>query len=65
MRCILCGFRINVAMGDIVVRRVDGKTNIADTLTNHVNGEDIGLHLFWTSPVFTPGRHPLAPEVNG
>ena len=34
-----------VAQGDIVLRKVDGKTNPADTLTKHVNAEDTRVHV--------------------
>ena len=52
-----------VMKGEIEVRKVDGKTNVADALTKHVGNEDVRVHMFRTSQYVKSGRHALAPEV--
>ena len=52
-----------VANGVVEVRKVDGKTNMADALTKHVNPEDIRVHLYHTGQVKEGGSHELAPTV--
>ena len=52
-----------VANGEIEVRKVDGKTNLADMLTKHVDREDINVHMHGTAQVHESGRHELAPRV--
>ena len=52
-----------VASVEIEVRKVDGKTNIADALTKHVGSEDVRVHMFRSSQFVKQGRHELAPEV--
>ena len=37
-----------VAKGDIEICKVNGKENMADILTKHVNAEDIRVHLHRT-----------------
>ena len=53
-----------IAKGDMAVCKVNGKENLADTLTKHVNAEDIRVHLFKTGQSIQPGRHEIAPEDN-
>ena len=38
-----------VATGEVEVRKVNGKENIADILTKHVTAEDIRVHMHHTS----------------
>ena len=52
-----------VATGDIEVRKVDGKTNIADGLTKHITAEDIRVHMGYTQQSYTQGRHDIMPQV--
>ena len=52
-----------VASGDIEVRKVDGKTDIADGLTKHVSAEDIRVHMGNTYQAYTQGRHEIMPHV--
>ena len=42
---------------------MEGKLNIADSLTKHVLAEDIRVHMFRTQQGYVAGRHRLAPEV--
>ena len=48
-----------VANGDIVINKINGKENIADILTNHVNAEDIRVHMHRTSQTIMTGRHQI------
>ena len=50
-----------VNKGQIVIEKVWGKTNIADALTKHVNGEDHAMHIKETGLIMAEGRHELAP----
>ena len=43
---------------------IDGKENVADNLTKHVNAEDIRVHLYRTGQTSVQGRHEIAPEDN-
>ena len=52
-----------VANKEIEVRKVDGKSNIADGLTKHVTAEDIRVHMHHTSQVYAQDRHNLMPQV--
>ena len=52
-----------VASGEIEVRKVDGKANIADMLTKHVTAEDIRVHMHHTCQVYAQGRHDIMPQV--
>ena len=53
-----------VARGDLAIEKVNGKENVADILTKHVNAEDIRVHLHKTGQAITQGRHSIAPEDN-
>jgi hypothetical protein len=53
-----------ISKGDLVVNKVNGKENLADALTKHVNSEDIRVHLFKTGQFIQEGRHEIAPEDN-
>ena len=53
-----------VAKGDLTINKVNGKENIADNLTKHVNAEDIRVHLYKTGQSIQQGRHSIAPEDN-
>ena len=50
-----------VANGDIEVTKVNGKENIADTFTKHVNARDIIVHLYKTNQTIADGRYDIAP----
>ena len=50
-----------VANGDIDIAKINGKENIADILTKHVNAEDIRVHLYMTNQTSAYGRHDIAP----
>jgi nicotinamide mononucleotide adenylyltransferase len=52
-----------VASGDIEVREVEGKSNLADLLTKHRGSEDIRVHMFCTGQRYGEERHELAPQV--
>ena len=47
----------------IEVCKVKGIDNLADALTKHVNGDEIGKHLAGTNCKIEWGRHELMPEV--
>ena len=53
-----------IAKGDLTISKVNGKENIADILTKHVNAEDIRVHVHKTGQVIEQGRHSMAPEDN-
>ena len=53
-----------VAKGDLVISKVNGKENLADILTKHVNSEDVRVHLHRTGQYLQAGRHEIAPEDN-
>ena len=53
-----------VAKGDLVISKVNGKENLADILTKHVNSEDVRVHLHRTGQHLQAGRHEIAPEDN-
>ena len=52
-----------MATGEIEVRKVDGKANIADMLTKHVTAEDIRVHMYHTCQGYMQGRHDIMPRV--
>ena len=52
-----------VANGEIEIRKVDGKVNIADALTKHVGSEDIRVHMHHTSQTHAQGRHSVMPQI--
>ena len=52
-----------VAEGEIKIRKVDGKANLADLLTKHVSAEDIRVHLHHTMQGYAPGRHSIMPSM--
>ena len=53
-----------IARGDLTIEKVNGKENISDILTKHVNAEDIRVHLHKTGQTIVQGRHSIAPEDN-
>ena len=53
-----------IARGDLIISKVNGKENLADVLTKHVNSEDIRVHLYKTGQCLQEGRHEIAPEDN-
>ena len=53
-----------VARGDLTIEKVNGKENVADNLTRHVNAEDISVHMHKTNQEIARGRHEIAPEDN-
>ena len=52
-----------VASGEVEIRKVDGKANLADLLTKHVNAEDIRVHMHHTSQSYQQGRHSIMPST--
>ncbi len=50
-----------VISGEVDIRKVEGKVNLADSLTKHVDAEDIRVHLHGTRQVIEGGRHAAAP----
>ena len=52
-----------VANGEIEIRKVDGKVNIADALTKHVSSEDIRVHMHHTDQSYVHGRHGVMPRI--
>jgi len=50
-----------VINGDIEIAKVNGKENIADILTKHVNAEDIRVHMHKTHQTIMCDRHAIAP----
>ena len=52
-----------VAEGEIEIRKVDGKANLADLLTKHVTAEDIRVHMHLTSQTYVQGRHDIMPRL--
>ena len=52
-----------VASGEVEVRKVNGKENIADILTKHVAAEDIRVHMHHTSQRYSEGRHAIMPHI--
>ena len=50
--------------GEIRLEKVDRKKHIADSLTKHVNGDQLKWHMSCVSPEVVTGRHELAPEAN-
>ena len=53
-----------IARGDLAIWKVNGKENVADILTKHVNAEDIRVHMHRTNQEIAQGRHAIAPEDN-
>ena len=53
-----------ISRGDLTISKINGKENLADILTKHVNAEDIRVHLCRTGQAIRSGRHELAPEDN-
>ena len=53
-----------VARGDLTLEKINGKENVADNITKHVNAEDIRVHLHRTGQAIVQGRHEIAPEDN-
>ena len=52
-----------VANGEIEIRKVDVKVNIADALTKHVNAEDIRIHMRHTDQMYAQSRHSIMPHI--
>ena len=48
----------------MTISKINGKENLADILTKHVNAEDIRVHLYRTGQAIRSGRHELAPKDN-
>jgi len=40
-----------VARGDLVIEKINGKENVADNVTKHVNAEDIRVHKYRTGQI--------------
>ena len=51
-----------VRKGEIIMRKIDTKENLADALTKHVNQEALNYHISGTSQLVMNDRHNLAPE---
>ena len=54
-----------VRKGDIKITKVGTFENLADALTKFVGRESIDMHMKGTSQMITPGRHELAPKIEG
>ena len=54
-----------VSSGDISVEKVDGKINLADTLTKHSDSGSLEVHISGTGMECRYGRHHDAPDVAG
>ena len=52
-----------VRKGEIIMRKVDTKENLADALTKFVTAEELNHHFANTGQIIAPGRHELAPEA--
>ena len=52
-----------VRRGEIIIRKVDTKENLADALTKHVTQEELNYHIANTNQLVVHGRHELAPET--
>ena len=52
-----------VRKGEINMRKVDTKENLADALTKYVTAEELNYHLSNTGQIIVSGRHELAPEA--
>jgi hypothetical protein len=52
-----------VATGELLVNKVAGTTNIADTLTKHVDGNDLNQHISWVHASVLSGRHDIMPNL--
>jgi len=53
-----------VANGDIVLRKVDGVSNIADALTKYVGKDPIQQHMIGVGLELREGRHSIMPEID-
>ena len=53
-----------VNRGDIVVEKTRGRSNFADTLTKHVLGESLRVHVHGARLTLRLGRHELVPVVD-
>ena len=51
-----------VARGDLTIEKINGKENVADNLTKHVNAEDIRVHMYRIGQTIVQRRHEIAPE---
>ena len=51
------------ACGEIEVRKVDGKANLADMRTKHEGSEDIRVHMYHTCQMYAQGRHDIMPHA--
>ena len=51
-----------VRSGDIILEKVDGKSNLSDCLTKYVSREEIEWQMAQTNKVIAGGRHALCPE---
>ena len=52
-----------MASGEVEVRKINGKENVADILTKHVTAEDIRVHMHHTSQYHVQGRHAIMPHI--
>ena len=52
-----------MASGDIEVRKVNGKENLADILTKHASAEDITVHMYHLRNSYAQGRHAIMPHI--
>ena len=48
----------------MTIEKINGKENVADVLTKHMNAEDIRVHMYRTGQIIAQGRREIAPEDN-
>ena len=52
-----------VAEGAIELHKIQGETNLADSLIKHVGREIIDMHMGGTNQVISEGRHRIMPMI--
>ena len=56
------GVQEKVATGEITIKTISTKDNLADASTKHVEAEVLRRHVQGTNPRIIPGRHSIMPE---
>ena len=51
-----------VSTGEITIKKIGTKDNLADALTKHVEAEVLNKHIHGTNQAIAPGRHDIMPE---
>ena len=52
-----------VRLGDLIIKKVPGESNLSDGLTKHLPHNKMAPHMENTNQRFLPGRHPLMPRI--